>query len=359
MPYFTSFACQRSVVAWLLVWWCCGWCVAATPPPKPAPNDSSTTAVAAATTLSPATDSLLLLDTVADATQHYSPYYQPPPQVPYPQPLYSIYFRLATLPTTPVDSCLSADERAAPYEWVRCDTAYYLSQYIAPDLQPIRPRPAADTLLFYLLLLVVGVFAVVRQLVGNFWSRTVQSVVNFNLAKQFFEEQQNSYQATLPTRLLYIAQALLMAIWLFMLARYYGQWASLSDMRLLGSLLLVSLAYLLVRQLLISVAAFVMLPLSPIIQFYRFNLNINHTLVAVLLTPVAYLFAFGRYTHSPIPLWILLAVLLCSHLYTIYRTWQISREPAAFYKFHYFLYLCTVEIAPWLLMAKVVHNQLS
>lgn len=306
------------------------------------------------------TNDSLAVDTVADENAHINPYYidfKPIP--PTPQPLYSLFFRKATLDGMQIDSCAGSEQRQPLYDWLECDTAYYLMQYIGYDLQPKRQRQSSpDALLFGLLMIVVLIFTVIKNLSENFWGRVIEAFSSLNLAKQFFEEQLN-YQSALPNTLIYAAISVLSAVWFFLLLRHFGQAAWLTDVQLILALLGISVSYFAIRQLFLGVAAFVLSPLHQLIAFYKFSITFSNTFIAAFLTPLAFLFAFG---HQAIVtnwlMYVLIALLLFGYLYNLYRTWQISKDIALNYKFHYLLYLLALEIAPILLLAKLAKNSL-
>lgn len=310
-----------------------------------------------ADTLVLATDSLSI-DTLDDENAHINPTYVNYKPVPTPQPLYSLYFRQTILDGLQIDSCVGNEQRQLLYNWLECDTTYYLTQYTGYNLQPKRQRQPSDALLFGFLMLLVVVFTVIKHLSENFWARVTEAFANINLAKQFFEEQLN-YQSALPNTLIYAAVSLLGAIWAFLLLRYFKQVPWLSDAQLILVLWGVSGTYFVFRQLMLRITAFILLPLNNLIGFYSFNLTINNILIAAVLTPLAFLFAFGH--KAVVTYWliyVLIGTLVLSYLYNIYRTWQITEDIAMSYKFHYLLYLCALEILPILVLIKIAHNNL-
>ena len=309
-----------------------------------------------------AIDTLLVtnstVDTIADENAHINPnYIDFKPIPPTPQPLYSLFFKKTILDGIQIDSCVGSEQRQPLYNWLECDTAYYLMQYIGYDLQPKRQRQSSpDALLFCLLMLVVIMFTVTKTLSENFWGRVMEAFTSLNLAKQFFEEQL-SYQSALPNTLIYAAISVLSAIWLFLLLRHFGQATWLTDVQLILILLGISGAYFTLRQLLLGVAAYVLQPLYQLIAFYKFNLTLSNAFIAAFLTPLGFLFAFGHQTIvTNWLIYVLITLLLLAYLYNLYRAWQISKEIALNYKFHYLLYLLAFEIAPILLFAKFAKN---
>lgn len=308
-------------------------------------------------TLSVVTDSLSI-DTLADENAHINPAYITYKPVPTPQPLYSLYLRQTILDGIQIDSCMGNEQRQQLYNWLECDTAYYLTQYTGYNLQPKRQQQPSDALLFGFLMLLVVVFTLIKYLSENFWARVTEAVANINLAKQFFEDQLN-YQSALPNTLIYTAISLLGAIWAFLLFRYFKQAPWLNDAQLILALWGISGTYFVLRQLILRIVAFILLPLNSLIGFYSFNLTINNVLITALLTPIAFLFAFG---HKVVVtywlIYVLIGTLMLSYLYNIYRTWQITEDIAMSYKFHYLLYIYTLEILPILVLIKIAYNNL-
>jgi len=78
----------------------------------------------------------------------------------------------------------------------------------------------------------------------------------------------------------------------------------------------------------------------------------------VVLMPLLLLMAFGAPLIEKTALYMAIATTGVSLVFIVFRGLTIVKEFVWRYKFHFFLYLCTLEIAPLLVMYKVVSGYL-
>lgn len=229
------------------------------------------------------------------------------------------------------------------------DTA--LLPYQLPyDIQPIKPVKQ-HSMLFYLLVTMLGIFAYSKNAFGKYVGGLYQSFTNLHLAQQFFKD---NYHNNPPVNLyLQINVILAGSILGFLTIRYLGRLPNIAD----GWLMLLILGFVATslagRYLMLRLAALI-LPAKETILFYLFNLRIINSMISLLLAPLLIIIAFSAPPFVEIGL-ITAGILIGSLLiYNYYRGLIVGEEAVKMRKFHFFIYLCTFEIAPVIILLKAI-----
>lgn len=220
------------------------------------------------------------------------------------------------------------------------------------DIQPLREK-SNQSVIFYALLLCVALWAFVKYAFGNYFSYIYESFNNFNIANKVFQEQ--DFKRNTPGILMSINVGLTLGILTFLLLRYFNKLPDIShEWLLLGIIVFVSL-YLLIRQFLWNMASFI-LPVREVIQFYLYNQKVVFVMLSICLLPLLMLVAFSYTNLAQIAVYFSLVLILIFISYLAYRGIIISKKIITFHKFHFIVYLCTLEIAPLLVVYKMVQR---
>lgn len=91
---------------------------------------------------------------------------------------------------------------------------------------------------------------------------------------------------------------------------------------------------------------------------YNFLIIIFNIVVGLILVPVNFLLAYGPENMAFTLLYLTLGTLVLVYAFGYLRGLIIANRFIAFHKFHFLLYICTVEIAPVLFLVKVILNQI-
>jgi hypothetical protein len=100
-------------------------------------------------------------------------------------------------------------------------------------------------------------------------------------------------------------------------------------------------------------------PVDKEAHLYSFVTMLINILLGVVLTPVNLIVAFAPEPFPQILIWIGLAAILLFYLFRQLKGLFISGRFLAQYQFHFFLYLCTIEIAPLLIIGKLALGKLG
>ncbi|MFK7907520.1 MAG: DUF4271 domain-containing protein [Chitinophagales bacterium] len=218
------------------------------------------------------------------------------------------------------------------------------------DIQPFK-EGENDHLPFYVLLCIVGIFGYVRYNFFSYLKSVQQSFFNINLAQQFFEE--HFYSVSPASFFLNVNTILIYSLLGFLSVRYLGKLEHINDIGLsglvLGAVLLVSLS----RYWFYRIAAYI-LPIEKTLLFYLFNMRIVNYVLAMVLIPLLLIFAFADNIYLQGTILLIGVVILSFVLYRCYRGFLIGGKVMVLNKFHFFVYLCTFEIAPILILYKII-----
>ncbi len=218
------------------------------------------------------------------------------------------------------------------------------------DIQPIK-RSSNDHLPFYVLLFIVGIFGYVRFNFFSYLQSVQQSFFNINLTQQFFEE--HFYSVSPASFFLNLNLVLIYSLLAYLAVRYFGKLPHIGDMSLAGIILVSMLGISLSRYWAYRITAYI-LPVEKTLLFYLFNIRIINYALGMVLIPFLFILAFADNMYLEGTIWGILIVVWTFVLYRCYRGLLIGEQIMKFNKFHFFIYLCTFEIAPILILYKIV-----
>ena len=222
------------------------------------------------------------------------------------------------------------------------------------DLQPLRPRPHSDAALLCVFLGIMAVFTYVRRSFDNMWPYLFEAFWNPNLARQFYEEY--SYQNSLSEWLLTLNGMVVMGMaWFLIIKNYIPVLPLPQDLFMAVTILGVS-AIISIKLFSFKLIAWVLPSLADLLRFFRFTCRIILGLSAMLLTPVLLMVAFSPQSIAqPIAL-LFLVLMLFVLLFIAFRGLLVAKEVIFDNKFHFLVYLCTLEAVPILLLIKLLRN---
>ena len=218
------------------------------------------------------------------------------------------------------------------------------------DIQPLK-KSKDKHFPFYALLFIIGVFGYIRFNFFSYLKSVQQSFFNINLAQQFFEE--HFYSVSPASFFLNLNTILIYSLLCFLSLRYFGRLNHIGDTALIGLILLAVLAVSLSRYWSYRIAAYI-LPIEKTLLFYLFNMRIINYVLGIVLIPLLLIFAFADNIYLNGTIWLIIIVVLFFVVYRCYRGLLIGEEIMALNKFHFFIYLCTFEIAPILILYKII-----
>jgi hypothetical protein len=138
---------------------------------------------------------------------------------------------------------------------------------------------------------------------------------------------------------------------IFLILNHFDWYTNNSILILLLCILFVAGAYLLKHLTLSTVAA--AFPVEKEANLYGFVTLLVNILLGLALLPINLLVAFGPESVVNIVIWIGISLVILLYGFRQLKGLFISGRLVHSYLFHFFLYLCSAEIAPLLIVGKL------
>ncbi|MEN9598195.1 MAG: hypothetical protein RL596_506 [Bacteroidota bacterium] len=209
--------------------------------------------------------------------------------------------------------------------------------------------------LFYVVLILVFLLAFIKIVFPKYFRNLFLLFFQTSLRQKQTREQllQNGL-ASLLINLFFVLSA---AMFLALLTQYYG-WSALVFEELFGYIAALILVVYFGKYLFISFAGWVFNN-KEAASGYIFLVAIVNRIMGVMLLPLVVLFAFANATALPIIVTTGIVVICLLFLYRYLISFGSLRNDLKLNVFHFFLYLCAVEITPIVLLYKLLVNYIG
>lgn len=209
---------------------------------------------------------------------------------------------------------------------------------------------SSNNFLFWLLLLASAIFALVINIKSKLMGHVFRSLTNENVLKLFQREENNGN--SVPLYLLYVVFIINLAVFLYLISTYYGgQKGLLVFFIILGG---TTLIYLLKHLGLFLVGD--IFQVSKNTGLYSFTVMIFNLFIGVFLIPFNFILAFGSSNLTSLMIWFTAIALLLFVLLRTFRGFLIASEYFSDRMFQIIVYLCAFEIAPVLILIRIIGN---
>ncbi len=231
----------------------------------------------------------------------------------------------------------------------------YFNHASAEEIHPIKTnhKPA---FLFILIVFQIGLLAYLRKSFPKSLEEMTRSLMNLTLAQQLYREQ----ELTMPVSAIFynINFVLSGGIFLFLLNGHYNWTENESSFVtmlffLWAVIVLYSLKYGSMK------FAAIIFPFGNEVNHYNFNFFLAQKIIGILLIPIN---LFIAYSPESLQAALIIIALILHALFIIgigLKGLEISRNLLQHDAFHYFIYICALEIAPVCILVKVVVEWLS
>ncbi len=183
-----------------------------------------------------------------------------------------------------------------------------------------------------------------KPLVGQVY----RSFLNDNMLR--LKQREQGAFISFPLLLLYIFFFLSGGFFLYLVVQTLG--ATFEDhWTLLGWCVLGLTAIFILKHTVLRVIGNIF-PLEKELRQYSFTIAIFNITLGILLLPFNLLIAFGPGALPRYLIYTILASILLIYGFRIIRSLLIASRYISLHKFHFFMYLCTVEIAPTIVLVK-------
>lgn len=196
-----------------------------------------------------------------------------------------------------------------------------------------------------MMIILTLIFTLFRSIIGKAW----QGFLNANILNQLYRER--SLVTNIPYLILYGLFILNAGIFTLLLTKYFS--IPIANTHI-GSLLLCSggiAGFFLMRHVLLKIVGYIF-PIEKETGAYSFSLTIFNIIMGLLLVPMILFIAYSPDPLAKTLIPIFLVMLLGMYLYLLLRGLLIANRYVLLHKFHFLLYICAVEIAPTVIVAK-------
>ncbi|MFK7934743.1 MAG: DUF4271 domain-containing protein [Saprospiraceae bacterium] len=214
-------------------------------------------------------------------------------------------------------------------------------------VSPIVNTRLLNGVIFFILVLL----AVLASLFRSALTKSIHAFLNDNLLGQIYREQISGL--TFPYVSLYILFLLNAGVFVFLLLKYFG--ISLLPEQysgILGTILVVS--GILLLKLLILWLISKIYPIEKETNLYSFTVIIFSIICGLILIPANILLAYASADVVHYTIYGVAAILGLIYLLRTLRGIIIANRFLLFHKFHFLLYICTIEIAPVIILLKFI-----
>ncbi|TNE63160.1 MAG: DUF4271 domain-containing protein [Bacteroidetes bacterium] len=228
-----------------------------------------------------------------------------------------------------------------------------ISESVEQAFRPLEALPKGDALpdnyLFWILMTLVAFlsFAIAskRSVVIKAW----QGFLNDN-ALTIAQKEAARMTGSTPYYLLYVSFLLNAGAFIFLIARYFNQKA-FNNLGFLAICMALSFGLFLAKHVLLWVVRW-LYPVAKEVRRYNFLILIFNCVLGLFLVPFNFLVAFVQEYADFMVFWTL-SLAGIFYLYRSVRAAGIGQKYLSGHVFHFLLYLCTVEIAPVIILLKL------
>ncbi|MBW6533390.1 MAG: DUF4271 domain-containing protein [Mariniphaga sp.] len=204
--------------------------------------------------------------------------------------------------------------------------------------------------LTFLLLAALAIFASVRTTWNKYVLHLFQSVVNNTTSARLFQEKNTSdIQGAFLLDILFY---LVFAVFSFQLLNFFQVDLSFGNSRLFLSSMGLIVAYFLIKKLIYRFFGF-LIEKTGETKEYLFNMNNFARVAGIILFPVVTVIAFYPFSNIKIPVFFGLFLVGAIYFLLISRGFVILMNKQ-FSIFYLFLYFCTLEFLPLVLLFKIL-----
>jgi hypothetical protein len=210
------------------------------------------------------------------------------------------------------------------------------------------------TFLFTVTVALLALLTILVTIFRPVYQRAYRGFLNENMLNQIHRESQGS--GPLPYFILYGLFLLNAGTFVFLISRHFG--AMLPGSLWQGWLMCTgAVSILLIAKHLLLAFLGAVFPIEKETASYSFTMLVFGILLGLLLAPANVFIAYGPAEFTRPAVMTTFGVIGLIYAFRSLRGLFIANNFLASNKFHFFLYLCTVEITPVLVLVKLIQNQ--
>ena len=211
-----------------------------------------------------------------------------------------------------------------------------------------------NNLLFWLLTSVLIGLAFFITIFRNYLTKVYRSFFNHNILRLSHREQRSGVD--FPYLFLYLLYFINLSIFTFLgLTKFYPQYVSANASTLfqIGG---VVVGIYFFKHFILNFLDYVF-QIKPEIGLYNFTILVFCNMLGIFLVPLNFAIAFASAGLAKTLVLIGLVVILAVLAFRTLRSFLLAMKLFSFHKFHFFIYLCAVEISPAIVLIKYLMLQ--
>ncbi|HHS95536.1 MAG TPA: DUF4271 domain-containing protein, partial [Phaeodactylibacter sp.] len=222
-----------------------------------------------------------------------------------------------------------------------------------PSQRPSVKMRTGGSFRFWLITGILVLLTLLYVMYHSYVVKAYRSVMNENFLKM--TQRGEGRVVSIPYLLLYLLYFLSMAAFIFLITDHYG-WYFFKNpaSQYLACLAGVGLMFL-VKHFFLWVLSLTF-PISKEIRVYSFTIIVFNIILGISLVPFDLFISFAEPGIARMLIYAGLLLILLFYLYRSFRALLIASKYLAMHKFHFFMYLCAVEIAPILFLITILLN---
>lgn len=217
---------------------------------------------------------------------------------------------------------------------------------------PARLKPEQFFGIFIALFLILAFVSATSR---NIYNKILQAIKNSGSLNTFQREAKNFFM--FPLFLLYIFWLFNLAIFLFFLARYYGIQKEANG-EYYGLWLTVGIVFIaFICKHVIWYLSETFLPIKKQLSLYQFGIILINILLGLILFPINIFLLYLPLELIKITAYIGILAIIVMYLYRAFVGFLVAYKYILGNLFHFLLYFCTVELAPFVIILKYLANK--
>ena len=199
-----------------------------------------------------------------------------------------------------------------------------------------------------LLILLTILVTLLRSQLG----RTYRAFLNDNLLAQLQRERETV--GGIPYYLFYIFAILSIGFFVFLIVQEFEySFYTQNPWKGLGISIGLLAVLLLAKHTTLSLIGYIF-PIQKEIALYSMTIIVFSIIIGIILIPINLLISFAPEGLTRMITYIALAIIILIYLFRSLRGLFIANKFILFHKFHFLLYICTVEVVPIAIIARVI-----
>ncbi len=206
--------------------------------------------------------------------------------------------------------------------------------------------------MFWVLLGLLLVFSSIYGVAKSKLSQISSSFFNENFLRQTHRSNQGNFSFLYI--LLYLLALLNIAVFAYLLSDYFN-WERPDSILLLAKMAGVVCLIFTCKHLLLSLVGYIF-PVQKELSLYNFTIMVFGIILGLLLLPINIVIAYAPIAVGKVVVYLSLGAIIAIYLFRMIRGLSIGSKYLVLHKFHFFIYLCTVEILPVIVLLKILDN---